>query len=462
VKLTGSKSVNNNPSNRFIKETLHKAHSFETLLTRIKARTPQHGTKSLLDTAKAVSSNIRTSLKIELKANKHLSDEQIFELCTRRNLLLDSIHQTVFDVIQPTEYTLYPIGIIAAAEILIKDFVQNFALILNPYSGNTYKINAHPHLLDFYRDLLSPYIKRKSKEENKLPDWIVILSYPAVQSTNILLHTIMVGHEVIHLKDYVSQISSPLITTGQVKIVKKNVRSEAKRLNDMEPAKLFQDTQPVLSSWLSEIIADLIAIRTFGPAYLFSFLSLSIALGVMDKYSDLHPSSRTRIILMLDELRNLGYMRPRKTTQRITEELKYWTNYTNSQTIRPNGAHYVALNSIMRARKRIKTKVRSATTGLEYGIDDFQKEVPNLLKYLKNGVPPSEIVDISFRSSKPATLAGILNAGVYLHLEGMKEIRELLAVEKEPDMEAMTKFNELLSRSIEISIALKEWQKSPS
>jgi hypothetical protein len=134
VKLTGSKSGKINPAtNRFVKETLHKAYSFEALLTRIKARTPQHGIKILLDTAKAISQNISASLIIELKANKNLSAERIINLCADRSLLLDSIHEEVFKVIQATEYTLYPMGLIAATENLIQ--VSFLRLYDHPFSS---------------------------------------------------------------------------------------------------------------------------------------------------------------------------------------------------------------------------------------------------------------------------------------------------------------------------------------
>jgi hypothetical protein len=463
VRLTKSKSDNINPTaNRFIKETLHKAYSFEALLTRIQARTPQHGTKSLLDTAKAVSQNISASINIELKANKNLSVEQIINLCTNRSLLLDSIHEVVFKVIQATEYTLYPMGLIAATEILIQDIIPTFALILNPYEGGTYKITAYPKLLDSYRKSLGPYQKKETKKEKRLPEWIVVLSYPAVQSNNILLHTIMVGHEVMHLEDWVSNISSTLIKSGQVKIIKKEVRREAKKTKEKQGGELFKNTGPVLRSWLREIIADLIAIRRFGPAYFFSFLSLSFALGVMDQFSERHPSSRTRLKLMFDELRNMGYMRPRKINQRIVEELQFWENYINSKNVYPSGKYLIALNSILRARERIRARVRALNRSKEYTIHNFLNEVPKLLEYLNNGIPPSEVFDISTHLSTPATLSGILNAGMCQYLDGLKEIQGLLKNEGNLEMLAMTKFNELLSRAIEVSIVLQEWKKGTS
>lgn len=279
--MIGSTSANL-PSTvvHFIHETFHKAITFESLLLRIKSRTPQRGIKELLDTAHAISQTVRASLEMELAANPQFSEGQVIDLCTRRQQLVDSIHEIVFEVIQPTEYSLYPTGIIEAAEHLIKEIITDFALVLNPYSGNTYKITAYPNLLDLFRTSLSPYVKDKSEEERKLPEWIVILSYPAVQSTNVLLHSIMVGHELVHLKDHIDTISSSLVASGDVRIIKAAVRRESTRLGKGR-TQLFEDTEPILRQWLSELVADLIAVRVFGPTYLFSFASLSLSLEVI-------------------------------------------------------------------------------------------------------------------------------------------------------------------------------------
>ncbi len=394
---------------------------------------------------------------MELEANPHVSSDQVLELCARRQQLLDKLHKLVFDVMQPAEYTLYQIGVIATTEDLITDIVPTPALILNPYSGSTYEILAYHRLFNGYRDTLSPYVKDISEEERKLPEWVIILSYPAVQSTNILLHTIMMGHEVIHLTDHVDNISSGLIATGQVKIIKTVVRREAASLEEAQ--RLFEKTEPVLRRWLAELVADLFAVRVYGPAYLFSFARLSLALQVMDQYSESHPSSRMRLGLMLDELRSLGYFQEYTETRKIREELHHWLNFAASPGPRLEGSHYVAFESIMRAKTRLTRRVRTATQGREFNVNQFIAEVPPLLDFLQHGIPPSEVVDIVSRRSDPASLAGILNAGTLCYLEGMAELKDLLATgEKKPAIAAMTKLSELLARAIESSYAFKEWR----
>lgn len=445
-------------ADRFIQETFHKAHSFETLLHSIKARTPQVGTKSLLNIAVAISRNIRVSLEMELEANPHLSSDQVLDMCARRQQLIDSLHKRVFDVIQPAEYSLYPIGVIAATEDLVSDIVPTPALILNPYSGSTYEILAYHRLFNGYRDTLSPYVKDISEEEEKLPEWAIILSYPAVQSTNILLHTIMMGHEVIHLKDHVDKISSGLIATRQVRITKTAVRREAARLGE-EPQRLFEETEPVLRQWLAELVADLVAVRVYGPAYLFSFARLSLALQVMDHYSDSHPSSRMRLGLMLGELRSLGYFQEYIETRMIREELHHWLTFAASPVPQPERSHYVAFESIMRAKTHLTRRVRTATQGIEFNVNQFIAQVPPLLEYLQHGIPPSETLDIVSRRSDPASIPSILNAGTLYYLQGMSQLKDMLAThEEKPAIAAMTKLSGLLARGIEASYAFKEWR----
>lgn len=346
-----------------------------------------------------------------------------------------------------------------AIQDLISDIVQNFAPILNPYSGSTYAITAYPNLLDAYRDVLSPYVREKSDEEQVLPEWVVILSYPASESTNILLHTIMMGHEVIHLKDYVDNISSGLIATREIRIIKQAVRTEATRLN-LDPASLFEATERVLRQWLAELVADLFATRIYGPAYLFSFARLSLALQVMDEYTERHPSSRMRLGMMLEELRSLGYLVRRRQTSKIREELHYWLDFAARPGPRPEDSRYVAFQSIARAKARLARRVRAATEGQEFSVGRFMAEVPPLFEYLQHGIPPSEILDTQLRVSEPASIAGILNAGTLYYLQGMSELKDMLAtVEEKPTIVAMTKLSELLARAIEASYAFKEWRE---
>ena len=114
----------------------------------------------------------------------------------------------------------------------------------------------------------------------------------------------------------------------------------------------------------------------------------------------------------------------------------------------------------MRAKTHLTQRVRTATQGREFNIDQFIAEVPHLLEYLRHGIPPAEILDILSRRSDPASLAGILNAGTLYYLEGMSQLKEMLAAgEEDPVMAAMTKLNELLARAIEGSYAFKEWRR---
>ena len=104
----------------------------------------------------------------------------------------------------------------------------------------------------------------------------------------------------------------------------------------------------------------------------------------------------------------------------------------------------------MLAKTRLTRRVRTATQGGEFSVNDFLVEVPPLLKYLQHGIPPAEILDIVSRRSDPASLAGILNAGTLYYLEGMSELKYMLATgEEKPAIAAMTKLSELLARAIE-------------
>ncbi len=284
------------------------------------------------------------------------------------------------------------------------------------------------------------------------------MSYPAVEAPNILLHTVMLGHEVTHLEDHIHKISSDMISSGDVRIVKSAVRQEAKDRN-ISPIELFADTDMVLRAWLSELVADLIAVRRYGPAYFCSFVKISLALNIMDIFGDKHPSSRMRIRFMLDELRDLGYFKPSKDMNIIKNELQYWVGFVKSTCSIPTGGRYVAMRSIELARKRITKRVRIASRGTEFSAKHFNIEVPPLFEYLKNGIPPCEILDIKSRETNPASIAAILNTGNLYYLHGMAEIKEMVGVDSEDaDIMTMIKVNQLLARAVETSCMFQDWR----
>src|SRR5262249_40261689 len=136
--------------------------------------------------------------------------------------------------------------------------------------------------------------------------------YPFLDTNSALNLTILV-HELGHAVDYVN---GPYKQILPLKLDKdsfdallqpalKNV-SDPKTIQKLEN-QYFQKCNKILESWIKETIADLLAIRTIGPAYLFSFIEFFARLGLENVPDVEHPAPAKRLELMFDELQDMRY-----------------------------------------------------------------------------------------------------------------------------------------------------------
>lgn len=219
----------------------------------------------------------------------------------------------------------------------------------------------------------------------------------------------------------------------------------------------------ILENWLSEIVADLLATRIFGPTYFFSLARLSLSLGTMDQHSTTHPCSRMRLRMMLEELRSLGYLRKRKTDEIICSELQEWAAYLKEEVKPISTPPYssphcsIAELKILATKNTLMTKVSQAIGSEEYKATAFHKEVWKLVELLDNGISPVEIKDANKRSIKPASMVSILNAGYVFFLAHMDRLYSMLKNSGDINFKAVAKLNELLLHAMQASTISQRW-----
>ncbi|MCX6006204.1 MAG: hypothetical protein NTZ34_02965, partial [Chloroflexi bacterium] len=413
-----------------------------------------------------------------------ISESEFLPFCQKYQRIVRELHCKIVKFMPRVSEREFPPEIVRPIELFIREIESNFALILDPCDGKTFEIQAWPNIYAEYLDQLEPYVPQKyHSKRDSYPKLFIFLSFPKYVARSPLLHSITMSHEILHLKDAISGMAVSLC--NQITIPKQDFDKLVDEIltskipvpgnehmlmprtyadfysRDVMELAVMQQCTDVISHWLKELVADLLAVRLFGPVYLFAFADHSLALGVMDVDSDKHPNSRMRLSLMLDELRNLGYFHTSKTDEKMLSRLKTWHRFAKARrTLQQESHHVVIHSSINSSLSTVVARIRSETTGKEYDYRKFSKEVVQLIELLKNGIPPCELVNSSSWQSTPASLPGILNAGTIVQADYLGAIADLLHVSGESgEFECKRKLDELLLKAIE---AIEVWRIWPA
>jgi hypothetical protein len=208
------------------------------------------------------------------------------------------------------------------------------------------------------------------------------------------------------------------------------------------------------TSWIEELVSDMIAIHLVGPAYFYAFTELispeRLSVGVRD-----HPPSEWRIKLLGDELEYCGYT---KVDAQLAQYVKKWSDYGSdtsniSSRTQPieRALENIARDAVQKVVLNIKENVRQAVKNNEYSLELYVKELPPILSMLKNAVPPIEIMDNKSSSSSSLDMVSILNGGWKTKLYGMEALYPLLGAESETEkFEAKHKLNHWILHALEI------------
>lgn len=468
-----------------INQSIEDIYETERAFAECRTKIERKGPRSLLETGIEVCHVLRDSFKMELKDLRTKGGQaDLFKFCQKYQRMLRGLHRSVIGFMPRVSEREYPPEIVRPIESHIYEFERDFALILDPDNSDTFTLTAWPEIHQQYLDQLQPYVPKKYLgHKANSPKWFVFLSFPRAASRNPLLHSITMSHEILHLRDYIQGISAGLSSQVRVsksefaKLVSSILGSKIPVPNyermlmprtyadfytrDVLESAVMQQCINVIQQWVREIVADLLAVRTTGPAYLFAFAEHSLALGVMDRDSDKHPNSRMRLKLMLRELRSLGYFVPRKYKQELVQILEMWNRFAReSATPDQRPHHTVVTSSIERSLPVIVKEVRSVTKGTVYASGRFRTEVQPLLELLKHGIPPCELLDVDGQTSYFPSLAGILNAGYMAYFCELDSLCDILGTHGEVGkIEARRKLDELLLKAIESTEMWKSWPK---
>ncbi len=426
---------------------------------------------------------MRVALANERESISHSPDFDLFQLCDIYNKHLADFKKQILNFIPLIDPYAQPFEIIEPIKSFIRRFEPSFALILRSYSKEMYELNAIQNLYSSKLNIFSPYVPEEYQSFEGTKKWYVFLSFPRIHSRDVLRHLITVSHEMLHLRDYELNITSGLlseirISEGDIQPLVDNIRnyqipttSSSSPPLTLEtiysPHEIERETKEICSNilekWLSEIVADLLATSIFGPAYFFSLADFSLSLGIMDQHSDSHPSSRFRLKMMLEVLRNLGYMDDHKGNGRVVYlELEKWQSYLGVDVspicVPSEYKPYceIAELKVLATSTMIITKVAGVIQNESYDAATFKTKVPKLVELLDNGISPAEIKEKE--RITPADLSSILNAGYIFFLTHLDHIYSILGDYGDHHLH-VSKLNELLLHAIQASTFFQRWLK---
>lgn len=268
------------------------------------------------------------------------------------------------------------------------------------------------------------------------PEYFAVISFPSAAKDNVLQHVVF-AHELGHLANDVHEISkstSDAIELGEViaQAVDGWFESEFSiELKEEERirriSRLNDEIVSLITEWLGEMAADVYAVHLWNLASFFTNSQYLLTRQSLDTWTDVHPSPRFRLRVMLHEIREMGYYQLIKgpELEAVRRELNHWENLIEGDeqesTFKPENiygwtiseAAYKLAKKVLeeveqRARQEIHERVKQLESIRESGLQDMQDNIV-LVKLLHHGIPPCEIRD--GREQPYIGIAAILNAG---------------------------------------------------
>jgi len=297
-----------------------------------------------------------------------------------------------------------------------------------------------------------------------LPDFLFVLSIPAVESGQILIHGVL-AHELGHALYNKWEIAKDLLpkirfkedlVKGLTKAMFENQLKQGEPTPELQLRK--QATQEIsarISGWVKELCCDAIGIRLFGPALFFAEAHLLTSFRPIDKSSPTHPAPRLRVRLMIRLLKQL--YRLEKWRSQLQEFSQAWDEVSAGTVVWTNSYDQIALDAIDDvALDLISDASSTATSSLQrYSCERFTADVAALAPLFLNLIPPGEI------GGKPVSIAAIINSGWHVYLCDFEVFRASLhSGDRDTRFAAAAKLHELVLKALEISEIRTAWEEA--
>ncbi len=413
------------------------------------------------------------------------SDPAEQKLIERYGNIADDLHYNLLRFLEASQASRTPSVIISPLQAMITNQAPNAEVIVW-YNWIPSNYSAYPFFGPSLRKVIEDVFDDPSHPIfQQMPPFLAIMSIPAAERDNILLHSAL-GHEMGHILAAHFQdvngykVYHPVaLDDGQLRAIARNIAITSNPAGGTPPGwSLFENevynsikaqSLKVLGSWLSELLADAYAVFLLGPSPL---LSLHDLVGPQVA-SDTHPPSSLRYPLMLKCLQLSGFRNVGKPTMAWLDErlLAIENSHPVPPTV-PNPIHQVVetcLNSHLNAIAQyvMYPASRGARAADHYSFATWEKTIGTsadfskslLVERLLNYVIP-DCYQPPGQEQQVADLASILLSGWAVYYGNWNAFCAGLGLQTLPEQYvARQKLFNLLLKAIESSFLQVQWRK---
>jgi len=285
----------------------------------------------------------------------------------------------------------------------------------------------------------------------------VIFEFPLNDARVFPIHVSLLGHEFFHVKVRSNNLIEQLLDYDELQIPVDSLRALV--TEQKVEVSVVNETNQVLSNWLTEIVADLASIHCFGPAALFSYLYDAMSRYPLEHTQLSHPDALLRIRLMIEELEHLGYqslerINPKDSvdkTSKLREAISEWKTAVDKDPQLASDIHGVVREHLTNPAclDIIRNTVRKIDFDNTYNVEAYVTEVPELAISLTNAIPPGEIWNALSESLIPATIPGIYNAAFETWMHNRDEFSALFREEDRTEGKLLATLSRLTLKAVE-------------
>lgn len=314
--------------------------------------------------------------------------------------LLSHLHEFMF-ILNETSRAKTPAALISSLRDTVRTQTgSDVELLIRPdRQGLRYRYRPlDKHILEWLTEAAEFIDVSVEDLAAPLGDGVVVLSYPAAERNNVILHCIFLHELGHHITDRNGVLDRVLAVVALPEL-------------DGEDPNAFGK---VCENWIWEFAADLAAVRLAGPAYAFGIYQSMLATEVLDTHTLTHPASWWRMRVLLDVLRAEGFFEEGRVPPEVLARMESWTGDLASAEERSRAkiqgkVEWEAL--IAYATEAIPHLIREVDASMPHGFTaaDYERECPKLSAQLRQLIPINEWYEDG--AWHVASFAGILNTG---------------------------------------------------
>lgn len=382
-----------------------------------------------------------------------------------RSGLCDDVQDLVFrlsDVFVPVTTGASARGVPVELELLVDRLVNTSApdwplrSVLWASPRHSYGIRHVPDPRTIWSDIQDGGGAATDEE----PDF-VFLGVPTLERDSALLHGVLVGHELGHLRDWFHEVAASLTVPDHPRFIDADGQM---RLEAAPEAELYAS---VAESWASELVADVFSALTLGPVALIALPELATGSGSpLSVDLRTHPATDRRVQLLCEVLDDLGLRTVKRVATLLDAHLKESDGaFERAVVLRDEGAKegaQLAWEWLRMDLGLIKEKCLDAVPQEDrFGATQWEY-AEACASRLARGEPCGEQAS-GDGTVEPVPLEVILNAGWLVKLDFMGELAGVVAQDLD-SLDGLVRvsrtLDNLVLKSIEISSyrSDKPWQ----